>query len=204
MKERGRLVTSALLACACFLSARDALAFSISYTQTVTQGSEETTSKVTINDTLLRIESTVDGGQEVILRNETGIYDYLPEDGIAMKLLSLEPSQQPIQGLNDYPAYLQAHHAERVGAEPIHDRWCDLYQFTDAETQVKTVVWLERERKLPVKFDLISPRSKTTVELADVDVSAKPGNAAFQLPFDIQFLDMESTVNTEPSLSEAP
>ncbi|MBI4342193.1 MAG: hypothetical protein HY599_02360 [Candidatus Omnitrophica bacterium] len=170
-------------------------AYSASYDQKVTQGRQMMAGKVTIHDELFRMEATVDGQATVTIRNASGTYTYLPAEGMAMKMAGLNPSQQPVQHAENYQQYLHAQHAERIGAETIDGHPCEIYRFTDPTIQGTITAWVWMEKSFPLKTEIDGPDGKTVVELTNLQLGVAVPETAFQLPADVQVMDMGSMMH---------
>ena len=165
-------------------------AFSASYDQTVTQGRQVTTGTVSMKDEMFRMDTTAEGQAAVTLRNASGTYTYLPAEGMAMKLAALNPSQQPVEGAEDYLQYLTQRQAEKIGNETVDGHTCDIYRFNDTETKGTVTAWVWTEKQFPIKMEFDDGSAKTLVEIRNVQLGAAIPDAAFQLPADVQVMDM--------------
>ena len=171
----------------------EALAFSVSYNQTVFHRGMIMASKVVIKDQMFRIEFTGGAGSEesVIIRNDEGIFQYLPADGLAVRLSSLEKAQQPLEALDDYAAYLDEHQAELIGAEIVNGITCDVYRFTNPDGAGLTTTWVWRGKQFPVRVELGEGEERTVVELTHIRLDVTPHESAFQLPANVQIIDVD-------------
>ena len=183
------------VACGICLVATEAQAFSASYDQKITQGSQVVMGQVTIHDEMFRMEATVDGQATVTIRNTSGIYTYLPQQRMAMKISELDPSQQPLQHADNYQQYLQEHHAERIGTETIDGHLCEVYRFTDPTVQGTTTAWVWTEKQFPIKLEIDGPHGRTVAELTNIQLGVAVQDDMFQLPADVQVMDMGSMMN---------
>jgi outer membrane lipoprotein-sorting protein len=132
------------------------------------------------------------GSTSITIRNADGIFTYLPQEDMAMRLPELNASQRPVQGAADYPQYLQERNARLVRSESWHGMPCDVYEFTDPELKGTTTAWVWKEKQFPVRMELNGPDSMMTVELSNVQVGIATQDAMFQLPPDVNVLDMAS------------
>ncbi len=174
---------------ACLVGGK-AEALSASYDQTVTQGSQVVTGHVILHDEEFRMEATVNGQTAVTIRNASGIYTYLPKEGMAMKLPGLDPSQQPIQHTGNYQQYLHERQAERIGTETVDGHPCDVYRFVDPSIQGTTTAWVWTEKQFPVRMELEGSNGKTVVELTNIQLGVAVPDAAFQLPAGVQVMEL--------------
>ena len=165
-------------------------AFSVSYDQTVTQGRQVMTGKVSLKDQMFRIDMMADGQTMATLRNASGTYTYMPAEGMAMKLSALNPSQRPIEHADNYQQYLQERHAERIGTETVDGYPCEMYRFTDPETGDLVTAWVWTEKQFPIKLEFDGAKGKMLVEIQNIQLGAAIPDALFELPADVQIMDM--------------
>lgn len=177
------------------LAAAEAQAFSASYDQKVTQGSQVITGKVTLKDERFRMDAVVEGQAAVTIRNASGTYTYLPAEGMAMKISGLDPSQQPVQHAGNYQQYLQERQAERIGTDTIDGHPCEVYRFTDPSIRGTTTAWVWTEKQFPLKLEIDGPTGKTLVELTNIQVGVAVSDATFELPAGVQVMDFGAMMN---------
>ena len=192
MKRIGRMAGVVL---GCCLATPGAEAFSVSYDQKVTKSREVFAAKVAIKDNLFRMETAAEDQTSVTIRNPNGIYTYLPKEGMAMKLPALNQAQQPLEHADNYPAYLQERHAERIGSETINGHPCEVYQFTDPALKGTTTAWVWKEKEFPSKMEIDGPDGTMVVELTNIQLGAAIQDSMFQLPPDVQVMDVGSMMN---------
>ena len=168
------------------LVAADAAAYTVAYDQKTTQGRQVYQSKVSMKNKLFRMDMTMKGEASIILRNAEGTFTVMLKEGMAMKMPQLRPGQGPVQGAENYEAYLQAMHAEKTGSETIDGHACDIYRYTDPETRQLTTVWVWKEKMFPVKFET----EGMVMELSNIQIGAAIPDDAFQLPEGVQVMDM--------------
>ena len=172
------------------LAATQAFAFSVSYDQKMTQGRSVYQSKVALKDQLFRMEMTAQGQAMIILHNAEGTYTVMPSENMAMKTAQLHPGQGPVKGAGNYLQYLQEQHAEKTGSDTVDGRACDIYRYTDSETGELTTVWVWKDKKFPIKFEIEAKKGKTLIELSNIQLGAAIPDSTFQLPAGIQVMDM--------------
>ena len=193
-----RVITAGIgVALGMCLVGAEAQAFSAAYDQKVTQGSQVVNGKVTMKDEMFRMEATVDGQTAVTIRNASGIYTYMPKEGMAMKMPGLDPSQQPVQHADDYQQYLQERQAERIGADTFDGHPCEVYRFTDPAIQGTTTAWVWTEKQFPIKMEIDGPKGKTVIELTNIQLGMAVQDAMFELPAGVQVMDMGSMMNMQ-------
>ena len=164
-------------------------AFSATYDQQVTMGSRVMRSKVLMADRRARIESTMEGVEQVILKNDHDIYSYMPKTGVAMRLPSLESSQAVIEHPEDYLGYLNEHNATLVGSETVNGYACDVYTFIDPTNRAGTKAWVWKEKKFPVQLEQQTPEGTMLLELTNIQLDAHVPDSAFELPSGVQLMD---------------
>ncbi len=178
----------------CLAGAR-ADAFSASYDQKVTQGRQVVAGRVTMKDEMFRMEATVDGQAAVTIRNASGVYMYLPAEGMAMKMSGLNPSQQPIQHGENYQQYLRDRQAERIGSETVDGHSCDVYRFTDPAIAGTTTAWVWIEKQFPLRMEVDDSDGKTVIELTNIELGVAVADTAFELPANVQVMEMGAMMN---------
>ena len=198
----GRCAAVSLLILLMGNRAAQAQPFSASYDQKVTRGAEVSTSKVLVKNTMFRIESTMEGERNIIIRNQDGLYTYAPAEGTAVKLEGLEPSLVAAETLGDYAGYLHQRGAARIDSDIVNGRLCDVYQFTDPATRSQATAWVWQDKQFPLKVELDGPDGITVVELSNIQLDVVPSDTAFQLPSDIKLMDVDSLINAEDDAGE--
>ena len=165
-------------------------AFSVSYDQKVTQGTQVVNSKVIMKDEMFRVEAMVEGQETVTLRTPKGTYTYLPKEGMAMKVPELSPSQRPVEHADDYQQYLKERQAQRIGAETVDGHPCDIYRFTEPSAGGTVTAWVWTEKQFPVKMEIDAPGGKVLVELTNIQLVIPIADNVFELPAGVQIMDI--------------
>ena len=165
-------------------------AFSVSYDQKTTQGRQVTTGTVSMKDEMFRMDTTAEGQTMAIIRNASGTYTYMPAEGMAMKLAALNPSQQPVEGAEDYLQYLTQRQAEKIGNETVDGHACDIYRFNDPETKGTVTAWVWTEKRFPLKLEFDGAKGKMLMEFQNIQLGAKIPDSHFELPSGVQVMDM--------------
>ena len=192
MSGFGRLVLGIVMVLVSGLAVGNAQAFSVSYDQKVTRKHEVFTGKVAMKDEMFRMEANVEGKVAITIRNSDGIYTYMPDEGMAMKLPSVDSSQQPVQHAENYKQYLEKVHAEHIGNEIVNGHPCDVYRFNDPSVKGTTTAWVWTEKLFPIKMEIDAPDGKTVVELTNIQIGANIQDSMFRLPPGVQVMDMGS------------
>lgn len=192
MHQRARVVGVIMLAVCFGLVPLKVWAFSVTYDQQVTLGSRVMRSKVMVDNQRARIESAMEGMEQIILKNEHDIYSYMPKTGIAMKMPSLEASQGVVEHPEDYLGYLNEQHAKLIGSETVNGYACDIYTFTDPTSRAGTKAWVWKEKKFPVKLEQETPEGTMLLELTNIQLGAKIPDSAFELPPGVQLMDLQA------------
>src|SRR3989338_2368358 len=190
-RRTGRIGAAVVVAsCGFFQSA--AWAFSVTYDQQVTLGHRVMRSKVMVADRRARSESTMEGVEHIILKNDHDIYSYMPKTGVAMRLPSLEPSQGVVEHPEDYLGYLNEHNATLIGSETVNGYACDVYTFVDPTNRAGTTVWVWKEKQFPVKLEQQTPEGTMLLELTNIQLDAHVPDRAFELPSGVQLMDLNA------------
>ena len=135
------------------LVAGDAFALSASYEQKASSKYGVFTSKVVVKDSFFRMESDMGGQTSVVVRNQDGIYQYVPSSQMAMKLPGLDAFQQPMTSEN-YLQEMQARHATLLRSETVNGFACDVYQFANPTGAGTTTAWVWKEKQFPVRMEM--------------------------------------------------
>ena len=169
-----------------------ASAFSVSYDQQATTKGMVIRSAVRLKDGRFRAESTMEGIKSGVIRNDSGVYQYLPDQHLAMRLPALDPAQYPLGEPEDYQEYLDQNEAQRVGSETINGYPCDIYEFNDQGDLITAWVWTEHPFPVKVVQRGAGGGGLMTVELSNIQIDAPIGEDTFQLPPDVKVMDMGS------------
>ena len=169
--------------CAFGAAAPSAAARTVSYDQKTILDGEVTMAKVVMQDNQFRMEAVQDGTNTVAIRNDRGIFTYLPDEHLAMKLPALETSQGTvIQDLNDFVGYVNEHNGTVIGAEVIDGKPCDIYQFTDPANGNATKAWVWKDQQFPLRLEVDGPEGTITTEFMNVQFDIPVDASAFELP----------------------
>lgn len=166
--------------------------FTAVYDQTVQTGGEVIQARAMVKDDRFRMESTVQGKRTVILRRGAEAYSYLPEQGIAMRLPSLQPTQEPLQDPGAYERYLLQRHAQRGRSETVNGYPTDVYTFEDPQIGGYTTVWVWKGKRLPVRLRQRTPEGEALVEFSNIRLDADIPDEQFELPPNVQVIDASS------------
>lgn len=170
-------------------------AFSVSYEQDMrVPQTAAVHANVWVKDELFKMEMTFNGHTTIMIRNPEGVFSYLPSEGLAMRLPTLERAQRPPEGLDDYQAYLHNLQARLVRTETIRGMLCDVYVFNDPKDGASTTVWAWREHTFfPVRFEIARPGQEgvTTIELTNIKFGPLD-DSVFTLPAGVRLMDMGS------------
>lgn len=180
----------ALMAGCLLAAAASAEAFSASYDQTITGSHGTMTGKVVLKDEQFRMESAMGGSTSITIRNADGVFTYLPQEGMAMRLPVLDASQQPVRGGDNYQEYLRQHDARLVKSETWHGMTCDVYEFTDPELKGTTTAWVWKEKQFPVRMEISGQGGPMVVELSNIELDVATDEAMFRLPPGVEVMDM--------------
>ena len=178
--------------------------FSVSYNQRVVSGGEVVESAVRVKDDLMRIESSSEGEQVIVLRNHEGTFSYFPEEGFAMRLSGLERNQQPIDRVEDYANFLHAQQATVIRSERVNGYDCDVYRFTDPAGEGTVTAWVWRERQFPVKVELNGSEGLTVAELTNIQLDSPVAESDFLLPPGVEVMAGSPPMGDDPGMSAGP
>jgi hypothetical protein len=170
-----------------FFFPRQAAAFSLSYDQTVwVNGNEVAAFKVATKDGRLRVESNWDGMPSVMLRNETGYYNYIPSKNKAVKIPKGMQRPNLADSLPHYEEFLKKNHARKIGSESVRGYETNIYKYMDSQGLGETKVWLWIVRPLPIKIERIGNEGLMIIELSNFELDAPLTDSQFQLPVETE------------------
>ena len=163
-------------------------ALSVSYDQKATTKGMVISSTVLLKDGHFRAESIVDGVKAVVIRNQDGIFQYVPNQGMAMKLSQFD-GMFPAELSGDYQEYLTKNQANQIGTETINGYPCEIMEFTDPAVG-HTTAWVWTGHGFPVKVVQQGAQGETLIELSNIQLNAPIPDASFQLPPGVQVMEM--------------
>jgi outer membrane lipoprotein-sorting protein len=187
MKLPSRLLLAAF---AWLLTGAEAGAFSASYDQEIVAQGQTIHSKVLIKDEQFRMEFEMRGMPAMIVRNATGVYQYLPNERVAMRLPSAMVPQNPLQDARGYVAANNLDQLKPIRSETVNGYPCEVYQFPDPTTKGTTTAWIWEAQHFPVKIEQQTQQGLVTAVLSNIRVGALIADSAFQLPDGVEVMDM--------------
>ncbi|MCM8776193.1 MAG: hypothetical protein NC930_07600 [Candidatus Omnitrophica bacterium] len=176
---------------------RNLWSFSASYDQKISSNNQTiATFFIQIKDAKMRAESKTPGFDQVVVRNDSGYYNYSP---VTKQGIKLPPQMQRRNLADDIPQYmefLKRNNATQIGSATVDDFETDIYQFEDPQGLGTTSVWLWREKNFPLKIEVKGQGGLTVVELFNVQVDVPLDDAIFELPPDVKISELAPTVPT--------
>lgn len=167
-----------------------AFAFSVSYDQKVSvDGNPVANIKVIVKDENMWAESDFGGMKTVMLRNESGNYSYVPANNVATKIPAEMDRPNLTRDLPHFVDFLKAHNGEKIGAETLEGKECDVYKFVEPMVQKEAKAWVWKEKQFPVKIEVPAPEGLTVVELNNIQFDPKTDAATFSLPKEAKIID---------------
>jgi outer membrane lipoprotein-sorting protein len=200
--SRAPVTWAAAVLLAAAAGAQTASAISASYDQTVTGDGHTVTSRVYLQDDSMRIESSMSGVQSIVIKNSEGMFTYMPEQQMAMRLAELDVQQQTVAGVDNYVEYLSGLSAERVGSETVNGYDCDVYRYNDPEGEGVTTAWVWKEHQFPVQVQVQGPKGTTLIKMSNVQVGQAHPDSLFQLPAGVQVMDMGAMMQQMMNVQE--
>jgi outer membrane lipoprotein-sorting protein len=170
-------------------SAVQVCAYSVSFDQKATSSQGTFNSKVMIKDKNLRMETTVEGMNSVIIRNQDGVFNYMPDSNTAMRMSGLDPMQEAASQSDNYLGYLQDNNAKLLGVETVRGYVCDVFEFA-GEDGNNTKAWVWKEKQFPVQTQTTGPDGMIHSEVSNIEIGAALSDELFVLPPDVQVMDM--------------
>ncbi|MBI3314240.1 MAG: hypothetical protein HYZ83_08405, partial [Candidatus Omnitrophica bacterium] len=158
-------------------------AFSIAYEQTIwVNGNQVAAFKVATKDGRLRVETNLNGIPSIMLRNETGYYNYTPSKNKAIQIPKSMQRPNLADSLPHYEEFLKRNRAEKIGTESVRGYETNVYKFMDPDGLGETKVWLWIVRPIPVKIERIGNQGLMIIEISRLELDAPFGNTFFELP----------------------
>ena len=167
-------------------------AFAVSYDQKVSVNqSPIATIKVIVKDEKMHAESNFGGMTSVMIRNESGVYSYLPAQKMATKIPASMDRPNLTRDLPHFMDFLNKNGATKIGSEKIAAYDCDIYKFTEPTIKKDAKAWIWKEKGFPVKIEVNATEGLTVVELTNIQFTVNPDDATFKLPADAKIIDLE-------------
>ena len=183
----------------------NALAFSVSFDQIVSsEGTTITTFHIKIRDGKLRVESEFGGMPQVMIRNDSGQFSYMPTQNMATKIPAAMQQRTFADDLPDYAAFLKNQNAVLVGSEKLENQDTDIYEFKDPVNLIPTKVWVWKEKQFPVKIEVKAPQGSTMIELKNIQFDPQLEESMFQLPPNVEIMDLSKMKATAPGTGPPP
>ena len=170
---------------------------SVSYDQKTVMDDEVTTAKVIIQDEKFRMEAVQEGTTTVAIRNDQGIFTYLPDEHLAMKLPALETSQGGVAGdINDYVGYVNERNGKVIRQETVNGTLCDVYEFADPANNNATTAWVWKEREFPLRLETDGPEGHIVTEFVNIQFDVPVSPSLFEIPAGVEMTDPGNDLDT--------
>ncbi len=174
-------------------------AFSVSYDQKVTvENATVATIQVVVQDEKMWAQSNFNGMETVVLRNESGAYSYIPAQKMATKIPAAMDRPNLTRDLPNFKEFLEKNNGKKIGTEKINNQETDIYQFTEPTLKKEAKAWIWPEKNFPLKIEVPAPEGLTVVELTNIQFDPQLKTDQFQLPEDVQVIDLEKTQDMMP------
>lgn len=171
-----------------------AFSFSVSYDQKVTlEKNVLAVIKVLVQDEKMSAQSSFNGMESIILRNETGTYSYMPSQKMATKIPAAMDRPNLTRDLPRFMDFLKQNEGKKVGSETVEGKACDIYTFTEPTLKREAKAWVWAEKNFPLRIEVPSPEGLTLVELSNIQFDPKIPENQFKLPADVKVIDLEAT-----------
>ncbi len=172
------------------LISTQAFAMTASYDQKISMGGKAiATIKVSTMDKFMKAESDFGGMKSVMLRNDKGVYSYLPEQKVATKIPAELDRPNLTRDIPRYLEFLKENGGEKIGSEKIGSYDCDVYSFTEPNIKKPSKAWVWKEKSFPIKIEVQAPEGTTIVELENINLNAKFQVSDFDLPGDVRIMN---------------
>lgn len=169
-----------------------AFAFEGSFRQTIKMAGEVIGEfNVAIKGDSVYSESELGGLKTILIKNETGAYSYRPSEKAAIKIPDTAIPNTFNQFFN-YESYLDKVNAARIKTETLRGKKCNVYEYSDQETQLPTRVWVSIEDKFPIQIEAESTPGPMLIEFFDLKLNEAVSGDLFTIPEDTEILDFMS------------
>ncbi len=154
---------------------------SMKYEMVTTLNNQTTTATVWVKNKKMRMETTEQGQNVIILidTNAKTMYMYSPEQNMAFKM---DFSQAPQSATNEADAILQ-YTPTVVGTETINGIPCEVIQYNAKGEMTKAWIW--QAKGLPVRVQATTAQGTSTTDFKNYDFSDIP-DSQFALPAGVQ------------------
>lgn len=177
-----------------------AWAFTAVYDQEVSiKGTPVAVFNVMLQDKNMKAKTTINGVDTYMVRNETGIYNYVPAQKQALKL-PVESGPNISDDLPNYPEFLKKNNAVLKKTEQYAGVECDVYEFTDPLINASSRAWLWKEKNFPVRIEVDAPEGLTAVDFKNIKIGEPINAEEFVIPAETQILQPQMA----PPQGEAP
>jgi hypothetical protein len=158
---------------------------SMKYDMVTTTSSLTSTASMWVKKTKIRMETTQQGQNVVMLINgDTKImYMYTPAQNTAVKL---DFSQAPKSALDNSNSILQ-YAPTVIGTETLDGKVCQVIQYTANAATTKAWIWIDKG--LPVRVQATTSQGTSTTDFKNYDFSDIP-DSMFDLPAGVQMMGL--------------
>ncbi|MFH1877946.1 MAG: hypothetical protein ABH883_03985 [Candidatus Omnitrophota bacterium] len=183
------LLTAIVISC---LLPLNAFAYTASFKQVAKDSNGTATLDIRIKDNMTRIEAVSSGRKIITITNNNGIYNYLPDENIAVKFPLDQATKEKIINPVDYMQFIRDLNTDTSGTEEIDGKLCDIYEYVDKPTSSNVKVWIWKEKEFPVQMEFVDPSigASLTVFLTDIEINQPIPDDIFDLPQGTKIEDM--------------
>ncbi len=156
-------------------------------------GNVVATVKTSLKEKKIRTEATIQNVKNIIIRNDKGIFNYLPDQNFAIKIPELSSQQDPFDDLSHFMKYLERNKAKKTGSETLDGKDCDIYEYDNPANKSTTKVWVWKEKEFPIRLETKTGAKPqpTLVEFSNIQFDAKIDDSVFELPSNVKAISPE-------------
>lgn len=174
----------------------------MSYEQTVvsrTRGIEKiVVSTVWVKEEKLRMEQFLEGQEVIILISDGTTYLYYPAFNMALKTETNITVRQSGKYLKEIVEYIEDTKANLWGQEQVNGHLCDIYQIIDPQMEIKSTVWIWKERNLPMKLVVVDNTKTVTTYYSNIRTGINIPDTYFSPPPETCIIDITQMIPAFP------
>lgn len=153
--------------------------------------------KIWMHKNKIRMEYIREGKFIVDIIKGEKIYTYFPSKNVGVvrpfvkdQLDNYQIKPEMIQSANKMMDYLTLMQAQIVGKENIREKRCDIFQFKDPKSNEINTLWLDVERKIPVKSQSKISGDIITIQYKNIQSGQNFDEDIFTVPSDVRLREL--------------
>ncbi len=192
---KNKIFVASVLLMAVFLFSSTSFAETFKCTQVMESSQMGTvmTIKMWHKDGKDRIEASQPGTNMKTITINTGdsFYTYMPQQNMAFKMpadaMDQTPSMKPPK---DFKSHLDSVGATKTGTETYDGQKCDIYEYTEPQTNSNIKLWYSVSKSFPLKMVVSNAYSTNTIYYKDIEVNTPISDDLFRIPDGVKIMGM--------------